>query len=49
MRADKKPMQVIFRHAEKDQESTRVDEAFGLLFDEVFRLMNEKKPIMATK
>lgn len=46
----KKPqeLQIVFRHDKKSESQTRVNEAFDILFDEVFRLMNEK-PIMTTK
>lgn len=41
-----KPLEVIFRHDKNDE--TKLNEAFDLLFEEVFRFMSGK-PIMAIK
>ncbi|MGI0059309.1 MAG: hypothetical protein ACREBJ_06030 [Nitrosotalea sp.] len=49
MRADKKSIQVVFRHVKKEDGEQRVKDAFGLLFEEVYRMMNEKKQSLATK
>lgn len=48
MKVGKRQLQVVFRHVKKDEKQDIINQAFDLLFEEVYRIMNEK-PIVATK
>ncbi len=48
MKASKNSVEVIFRYVKKDEGEQGLAGAFDLLFDEVFRVMNQKL-IVATK
>lgn len=48
MRVSKKNIKVIYCHIKKAEEQEKINQAFDILFDEIFRLMNEE-PAVATK